>query len=125
MMARRGDPRRGGYPGGQSRIPATDVSIDDSGSYLLRCELPGVSREGVDITLSRNELTIKGSRSQDEDGRLIVQEIPREEFRRTFILRDDLDGGGIEAKFDLGVLTLVIPRKGIKSQSIPIDGDGE
>ncbi len=125
MMARMGDTGRREYPEDHSRVPATDVSIDDNGSYLLRCELPGVSRDGVDITLSRNELTIRGSRSQDEDGKLIVREIPREEFRRTFILRDDLDDGEIEAKFDLGVLTLVIPRKGIDSQSIPIDGDGE
>jgi HSP20 family protein len=113
-----------GYTDRQSRVPATDVSMDESGRYLLRCELPGVPRDDVDITLNRNELTIRGSRRAEEDGRLIVQEIPKEEFRRTFILREDLDGGGIEAELDRGVLTLTIPRKGPESQSIPIDGDG-
>lgn len=125
MIAQMANPGRRAYPGEHSRVPATDVSIDDSGSYLLRCELPGVPRDGVDITLSRNELTIRGIRSQDEDGKLIVQEIPREEFRRTFILREELDRTGIEAEFEMGVLTLVIPRKGVESQRIPIDGGGE
>lgn len=112
------------YRDRQSRVPATDVSVDGGGRYLLRCELPGVPRDDLDITLDRNELTIRGSRQADEGGRLIVQEIPKEEFKRTFVLREDLDGDGIEAEFDRGVLTLTIPRKGKSSQSIPIDGDG-
>jgi len=123
MIARIADTRGAGYSRRHERVPATDVSIDEGGSYLLRCELPGVSRKEVDITLSRNELTIRGNRRPEEDGRLIVQEIPKEDFKRTFILREDLDGSGIEAKFEMGVLTLMIPVRGKRSQSIPIGGD--
>lgn len=102
------------------RTPLVDVSMKED-EYILRCELPGVQKEDIDIVIDENELTIRTERNWGESGRVLIKEIPQYGFKRTFLLSDTLDNQNISASFSRGVLTLVLGRKErVKKRMIPI-----
>ena len=64
--------------------PAASVSENIDG-YTLQIEMPGVNKEGLEISIENNELTIMGWRSMPAvDGSLIHRESRAENFRRAF-----------------------------------------
>jgi HSP20 family protein len=98
---------------GQSEqfVAPTGSVMDDADSYLLQVEMPGVNKEGIEVSLEDNELTIVGRRSlRTVDGTLIHRESRQENFRRTFELDPSIDGNKIIAKVEQGILTLTLPK---------------
>ncbi|MFL6516116.1 MAG: Hsp20/alpha crystallin family protein [Chthoniobacterales bacterium] len=90
--------------------PASSVMEDGEG-YTLRVEMPGVNKEGLEIAVENNELTILGRRSLPAvEGTVIHRESRTNSFRRTFELDPSIDTGKISAKIDQGVVTLVLPK---------------
>jgi len=90
--------------------PVSSV-IEDGDGYMLQVEMPGVNKEGLEISVENNELTILGRRSLPTiDGTLIHRESRPENFRRTFELDPSIDTGKINAKIDQGVVTLRLPK---------------
>jgi len=89
--------------------PASVVETGDG--YTLRLEMPGVNKEGLEISMEKNELVIIGRRSLPAvDGTLIHRESRRENFRRMFEIDPSIDAGKINAKVEQGVLTLTLPK---------------
>jgi HSP20 family protein len=85
--------------------------VEDADGYVLRVEMPGVNKEGLEISLEDNELTIIGRRSLPAiDGTLVHHESRRENFRRSFELDPSIDGNRIGAKIEQGILTLTLPK---------------
>ena len=85
--------------------------IEDSDGYLLQVEMPGVNKNGLEISLEDNELTVIGRRSTPTiDGTLLHYESHREDYRRTFELDPSIDSNKIGAKIDQGILTLTLPK---------------
>ena len=90
--------------------PVSSV-IEDGDGYMLQVEMPGVNKEGLEISVENNELTILGRRSLPTmDGTLIHRESRPENFRRTFELDPSIDPGKISAKIEQGVVTLTLPK---------------
>src|SRR6184192_1802441 len=90
--------------------PAASV-IEDGDVYLLNVEMPGVNKEGLEISVENNELAIVGRRSLPTiEGTLIHRESRPHNFRRTFELDPSIDTGKINAKIDQGVVTLTLPK---------------
>lgn len=90
--------------------PAASV-IEDGEGYILEVEMPGVNKEGLEISFENNELTISGRRSLSTvDGTLIHRESRREDYRRIFELDPSIDADKISAKIDQGVVTLTLPK---------------
>ena len=90
--------------------PVSSV-IEDGDRYMLQVEMPGVNKEGLEISVENNELTILGRRSLPTmDGTLIHRESRPENFRRTFELDPSIDPGKISAKIEQGVVTLTLPK---------------
>ena len=90
--------------------PVSSV-IEDGDGYMLQVEMPGVNKEGLEISVENNELTILGRRSLPTiDGTLIHRESRQENFRRTFELDPSIDPGKISAKIEQGVVTLTLPK---------------
>jgi HSP20 family protein len=90
--------------------PVSSV-IEDGEGYMLQVEMPGVNKEGLEISVENNELTILGRRSLPAmDGTLIHRESRPENFRRTFELDPSIDPGKISAKIEQGVVTLTLPK---------------
>lgn len=85
--------------------------MENGDGYTLQVEMPGVNKEGLEISIENNELNIIGRRSLPTiDGRLIHRESRRENFRRAFELDPSIDTAKIEARIEQGVLTLQLPK---------------
>ncbi len=100
----------GTHNGEQFLAPSSSVFETGEG-YLLHVEMPGVNKEGLEISVVDNELTITGRRSLPAvDGTLLHRESRRENFRRTFELDPSIDSNRISAKIEQGVVTLTLPK---------------
>ena len=96
--------------GEQYVAPAASV-LETGEGYSLQVEMPGVKKEGLEISIENNELTLTGRRSLPAvDGTLLHRESWRENFRRTFELDPSIDGNRIAAKIDQGIVTLTLPK---------------
>jgi HSP20 family protein len=90
--------------------PAASV-LEHGDGYLLQVEMPGVNKEGLDLSTEGNELTITGRRSLPTiEGAVIHRESRRENFRRTFEIDPSIDVNKINAKIDQGLLTVTLPK---------------
>jgi HSP20 family protein len=91
-------------------MPVASV-VEDGDNYILKVEMPGVNKEGLDISVENNELTITGRRSLPAvEGTLIHRESRSENFRRAFELDPSIDTSKIGARIEQGVLTLTLPK---------------
>ena len=96
----------------QAMTPRVDVVEDDSGITLL-ADMPGVSKESLDIKVENDALSIEGTVSaatpQALEATYAEIRVPR--YRRSFTLSRELDAGRIEAQLKDGVLKLRIPKQ--------------
>jgi HSP20 family protein len=89
--------------------PASVTEIADG--YMLEIEMPGVKKDGLEISVENNELTIIGRRSLPAvEGTLIHRESRPENFRRAFEIYPSIDADKISAKIDQGLVTLTLPK---------------
>ncbi len=87
--------------------------FDSDGHTVVRLELPGMTMEDIDISVSDGLLTIKGEKKAEkeikEEGRY-CSERTYGSFRRTLSVPHDLDESKIHATYDNGVLELLLPK---------------
>ena len=85
--------------------------LENGDGYTLQVEMPGVNKEGLEMWVENNELTILGRRSASAvSGTVLHRESRRENFRRSFELDPSIDAGRISAKIEQGVVTLTLPK---------------
>ena len=90
--------------------PAASV-LENGDGYMLQVEMPGVNKEGLEISTEGNELTITGRRSLPTiDGTVIHHESRHENFRRIFAIDPSIDVNRINARIDQGLLTVTLPK---------------
>ena len=103
--------RNGERVQGEQFVAPVSSVIEDGDGYTLQVEMPGVSKEGLEISVENNELTILGRRSLPTvEGTLVHRESRSNNFRRSFELDPSIDTGRITAKIEQGVATLVLPK---------------
>ncbi len=91
---------------------APPASVTEAGDgYTLEVEMPGVNKDGLDISVENNEIMIVGRRSFPVvEGTLIHHESHPENFRRTFELDPSIDANKISARVEQGLVTLTLPK---------------
>ena len=97
----------------EPRYPAVDI-VEIETAITIFMELPGVTREGIDMQIEKKVLTVKGERSalSSEDGPHIRrQERIDGPFERSFRLPDSVESTAVKADLNLGVLTIALPKK--------------
>jgi HSP20 family molecular chaperone IbpA len=96
----------------RAALPAVDVFEDDGGITLL-ADLPGVSKETLELQVDGDALTIEGTvRASTPDGlQPLYAEVRVPRYRRSFTLSRELDTSRIEANLKDGVLQLRIPKQ--------------
>ena len=102
---------------------APPASVTESADgYMLEIEMPGVKKDGLDISVENNELNVIGRRSLPAvEGALIHHESRPENFRRTFEIDPSIDAEKISAKIDQGLVTLTLPKaEHVKPRKITI-----
>ena len=88
------------------------VNIFEAGDgYALEAEMPGVSKDGLEITLEGNEITVLGRRAAEPiNGEFLLRERSAADYRRVFELDPAIDTSKISAKMEQGMLTLTLPK---------------
>ncbi|TVS15859.1 MAG: Hsp20/alpha crystallin family protein [Gammaproteobacteria bacterium] len=91
--------------------PLADIYETDSG-IVLSLEMPGVPADGVEVTLEKRVLTIRGRAGvkRPETYRQIYAEYGEGDYERSFTLSADIDAERINAVCRHGVLTLELPK---------------
>jgi HSP20 family protein len=98
-------------PNRQVYVPPSDI-YETKDSIVLLAEMPGVAPDGVDITLERRVLTIRGRSAANEHAgyQRVYNEYADGDYERVFTLSENIDRDRIEATLKDGVLHLVLPK---------------
>jgi HSP20 family protein len=102
-------------PGGEAAMQIRmDVKEDDK-AYTVHAEIPGVQKEDIHVTLEGNRVAVsaevKRESERKEGEKVIHSERYYGKVQRSFTLDKDVDEAGAKAKFENGVLELVLPKK--------------
>lgn len=102
-------------------VPLTDI-CETADAYSLKMEVPGASRENVDIVIEDDELrvTVKAAEAEPEDS-LRYAEFGSRDFYRAFRVGNEIDRNKIEAKLENGVLNIMLSKtERVKPKKIQI-----
>lgn len=103
---------------------APEVNIyETKDGYVLEAEMPGVNKDGLEVTLEGNELTITGRRRTEPlPGEALLAECSQTDFRRVFEIDPAIDTAKVTARMDQGILTLTLPKsERVKPRRIKVD----
>jgi HSP20 family molecular chaperone IbpA len=100
--------------------PSVDIYETDA-EHVLLADMPGVSRDGLEIHVDRDRLTIRGRVAQMEAPQPQHREFGLHDYYRAFTLADDIDTDKITANLTDGVLRLVLPKSSrARVRKIPV-----
>jgi HSP20 family protein len=108
-------------------LPPVDIYESADQEIVVKAELPGLTREDIDLTVENNTLTIRAERKAD-DGLRDAQFHRRERVfgacSRSFTLPATVDPSRVKAEFRDGVLTVRLPRReDARPRQIVVGGD--
>lgn len=92
--------------------PALDI-VEEKDNFLVKIDLPGLSKDDVNVTVQDNFLTVKGERKHDvekKDENFYHRERVHGTFSRTIELPTRIDAGKVLATFKDGVLHVTLPK---------------
>jgi len=92
--------------------PSIDM-IDRDNEVVVRVELPGVEKKNLDVSITDDTLTVKGTTSKElaeEKGDYYRSEIKKGSISRTISLPTGVDSSKADAKFKDGMLELTLPK---------------
>ena len=108
----------------EMKVPKVDV-VDRENEIVVKAEVPGVEKKDLDISVSDNTVTIKGStrhEEKEEEGDVYRREISACSCSRTVVLPAEVDGAKAKASFKDGMLELTIPKvEKAKRHSVKLD----
>lgn len=106
-------------------VPAVDIFETENHDLVVRAELPGMTREDIEVVIENSTLVLKGEKKLDtevkeENYRRIERTYGT--FHRSFSLPNTVDPSRIAAEFRNGVLTVKLPfREEAKPRTINVD----
>ncbi len=98
-----------------NNTPAVNVKETDE-EFYIELAVPGLSKENFNIELDNDVLTISSAIKSEKENTENIGKYTRKEFnysafKRSFSLPDTVEGTGIEASYENGVLLVTIPKK--------------
>jgi HSP20 family molecular chaperone IbpA len=92
--------------------PLVDI-FEDAHGITVQAEMPGVSKDRLNIQADRNNLTIEGDAVIDMPAGMepIYADVQATRYARSFVLSGELETDAIDAKMKDGVLTIRIPKR--------------
>ena len=108
-----------------SWAPPVDIYETDSHDLVITAELPDVTRDGIEVTVDHNTLTLRGERKPPSDikeGQFRRVERRYGAFSRSFTLPNTVDASKVSAEHKNGVLTVRLPfREDAKPRTINVE----
>ncbi len=90
-------------------VPRVNI-IEAKDGYTLEAEMPGVGKDGVEVTVEENQITLLGRRQPDDlKAELLHRESNDADYRRVFELDPAVDITKIAAHVEQGILTVQLP----------------
>jgi HSP20 family protein len=107
---------------GRFATPLVDIESTQDG-YVLYAEMPGVSKDGIDVTVENGDLLIVGHRRPlDVSGEPIYRESRPYDFRRVYELDPSIDTSRISARIENGLLIVNLPKaEKVKPRRIEVE----
>lgn len=101
--------------------PAVNIYETKDG-YVLEAEMPGVNKDGLEITLEGHAITLTGRPENDVvSGEVLFQERHGADYRRVFDLDPVIDPARVSARMEQGVLILTLPKsEAVKPRKIVV-----
>jgi HSP20 family protein len=95
--------------GADSAVPMDAYRRGDD--LIVHFDLPGISASSIDVTVEQNTLTVRAERHWEPgpDDQLLARERRQGQFTRQLMLGQHLDTEHVDARYQDGVLTLIIP----------------
>jgi HSP20 family molecular chaperone IbpA len=92
-------------------VPHVDI-VENDETLLLFADMPGVDEHGVDVTVEKNVLTLKGTVGAETPAgfELSYEEYGVGDYERSFTLSNEIDRDAIHATIKDGVLKLTLPK---------------
>ncbi len=103
-------------------LPPVDI-YETEEAFMLKCEMPGVEKDNIEVLLDNDELTIKGMVKENEGdlGALAYSEYRLCNYERKFWVGDNINGSAINAALENGILTITLPKsEKVKPKKIEI-----
>jgi HSP20 family protein len=100
-------------PEGGIVVPNIDM-YDRKTEIVVKAELPGVERDKIDLTITRDAITIKGEIRREEETKeedYYSREISYGNFTRSLTLPSEVESEKAKATFRNGILEVVLPKK--------------
>ena len=110
---------------GQPRLgtvtPMANI-LETQDGYLVQAEMPGVGKDGLELTVENGELAIVGRRTIAKPGGTSVYRESRDfDYRRVFELDPSIDTSKISAKLENGILKVHLPKtEAVKPRRIAV-----
>jgi HSP20 family protein len=92
--------------------PAVDI-VEKDMAYEISAELPRMDEKNIEVKVRNRGLTIKGERKEEKEEKragYYLQERRFGAFERSFGIPEGVDADKIEATFNKGVLTVILPK---------------
>lgn len=91
-------------------IPRANIHENDN-AFIITMEMPGVAKDGLNITLDKHVLTIEGEvKPSDQKLTPYYKEYNERNYRRSFRLSSDIEMDKIEAVLKDGILRISLPK---------------
>jgi len=94
-------------------LAACSDIYEDKGNVILKMEMPGVTKENLDVKIDNDVLVIHGKRNthHDEKANYIIREIHDGDYYHEYALDNTIDRNKIDAALEKGILTLTLSIK--------------
>jgi HSP20 family protein len=92
--------------------PLVDI-FETADGITLRADMPGVSKDGLNLRVDGANLLVEGTIGIMPDKQMspLYADIRSTQYRRSFVLGNELETGNIEANLKDGILTVRIPKR--------------
>jgi len=108
-----------------SWTPPVDIFETEHHDLVLKAELPGMTREDIEVTVENSTLVLKGTKKfdaevTDENYRLVERTYGT--FHRSFTLPNTVDAAKVTADYKNGILTVKLPfREEAKPRTVNVE----
>ncbi len=105
---------RGNYSNTNTTLPSVNIK-EDLDAFYVEVAAPGFDKSDFNIELNNDLLTISSEKQSSEevkeDERITKQEFSYQSFTRSFTLPELVEDENISAKYENGILAIIIPKK--------------
>jgi HSP20 family protein len=120
--------QRFGRPFGVNDTTPGDISLDiteNDKDYQVRAAIPGAKKDDIRVSVDGNFVSISAEVKQEKEekqgGRVVLKETTHGSSARGFSLAHEIDGNGVVAKLEDGILKLTLPkREGTSARAIAV-----